>query len=127
MTSTSEAPETIPIVTGALRPNMDEQNEPLAVLPSRAESTLNAIQALLERYENNKKSNHSQIPASQNGSFDSTMSVDVNLQLVSQLKSVVENYHRGKEQIPRSGIAEEGIELRQYDGTGSLLEMPLVC
>ena len=99
--------DTVPL-TGTLPPTTKAQIESPAASPSQAETTLSAIVDLLERHKNSKKSSESQISASHNGSFDSTMSVDHNLKLLSELQAIIENH---KEQIPRSGVAEEDIDL----------------
>jgi hypothetical protein len=126
MTSASDDTFAVALATGSLPPTMEGQNDGSAASHTQAETALNAIQELLERNKNNKKSSQSQISPSQDRSFDSTMSVDHNLQLFSELQAIVQNYHVGKEQIPRSGVAGEDIELPHYDGTGPLPEMQRV-
>ena len=126
MASTSDDTDAVALATGKLPPTMEVQNEGPAASHGQAETALNAILELLERNKNNKKSSQSQISASQDGSFDSTMSVDHNVQLLSELQAIVQNYHLGKEQIPRSGVAGEDIELPHYDGTATLPEMQRV-
>lgn len=103
-----------------------DQNEGPAALPSQAETTLNAILDLLERNQNKRRATQSRTPASQESSFDSTLSVDRNLQTLHELEAIAQSYQIGKEQIPRSGIADEDIDLSNYEVSGPVPEIQRV-
>jgi hypothetical protein len=126
MASANDDKNAIALPASALPSTREGQHGIPAASPTQAETALNAILDLLERNKSNKKSHQSQISASQDGPFDSTIYVDQNLRLLSELQAIVENYHLGKDHIPRSGVAEDDIELPRYEGAESLAEIQRV-
>jgi len=63
---------------------------------SEAESTIKAIVSLLERSKNNQRA--------ANESFDSSLSIDANAQLVREVDAIVKGYQDGKDAVPHSGV-----------------------
>lgn len=121
--ATTDSTDAVAIALGSPAARLGVPNDGQAALPSQAETTLNAILDLLQRNQNKKRANQSRTPASQESSFDSTLSVDRNLQTLHELEAIAQSYQIGKEQIPRSGIADEDIDLSNFEVSGQVPEM----
>ncbi|KAH7330254.1 hypothetical protein BKA65DRAFT_508996 [Rhexocercosporidium sp. MPI-PUGE-AT-0058] len=93
---------------------------------THAESVLNAILNLLERNENNYNLNQAQaLTLPVNGPdvddlLGSSLEVDHNAQLVSEIRAVAKDFLGKQGQIPRSGVENGEIELPQVNMHGQL-------
>lgn len=121
-----DSTDAVAIASGSSPARMGAQNDGPAALPSEAETTLNAMLDLLERNKSKTRGSQSRTMASQESSFDSTLSVDRNIQALHELEAIAQSYQTGREQIPRSGVADGDIDLPSYDVSGPVPEMQRV-
>lgn len=91
-------PESNNDTASSAKPEQAAMNTPAV---SKAESTILAILELLERSKNNQRAT--------NGSFDSSLSIDANAQLVREVDAIAKDYQAGKDGVPHSGV--DGLDI----------------